>query len=229
MCTAIAKRGNDLIYGFNLDLDPAVWKYSLYRTKNYFTVGITVGKTTYFTHGVTKDGNFGNVPYMNGDYIPAPKGAKRERIDLMIDKFIRGKYSYADIEKIIETKTVTAIPAVVQHSLIGSGDGDFLIVEPGYGIEKADKDYAVLTNFPVLADLTDFSNPFYGKERYDYALSVLEKSGDDFSAEDALRLLYDVRQEGQWGTRVTFVYSRNEKAVYYFTDGNIEETEVYRF
>lgn len=229
MCTAIAKKGKDLIYGFNLDLDPDVWKYGLYMTKNYFTVGITVGKTTYFTHGVTKDGNFGNVPYMNGKYIPAPKGAKRERIDLMNDKYIRGKYSYADIEKIIETKTVTAVPAVVQHSLIGSGTGDFLIVEPGYGTEKADKDYAVLTNFPVLAGLTDFSNPFYGKERYDHALSVLEKSGDDFSAEDALGLLYEVRQEGQWGTRVTFVYSRNEKAVYYFTDGNIGKNEVHRF
>ena len=135
MCTAIACTGNDLLYGFNLDIDPAVWDYSIRKTRNYFAVGITVGKTTYLVHGVNRAGNFGNVPYMNGEVFPVPRGVRRERIDLMSDRYIRGKYSFADVEEILRTKTVVNIPAATMHSLMGSGDGRFLIAEPGLGVK----------------------------------------------------------------------------------------------
>ncbi len=229
MCTAIAYRGNDLLYGFNLDIDPAVWDYSIRKTKNYFAVGITVGKTTYLVHGVNRAGNFGNVPYMNGEVFPVPKGTKRERIDLMSDRYIRGKYSFADIEKILRTKTLTGIPAATMHSLIGSGAGDFLIAEPGYGWKKVEGLYAVLTNFPVLTELPDYDDPFYGKDRYDRAEAVLSHAGPEFSAEDALRLLAETAQSGQWGTRVSFVWSRNRNTVYFFRDGDASRIETHEF
>lgn len=229
MCTAIAYKGNDLLYGFNLDIDPAVWHYSLHKTGSLFAVGITVGKTTYYVHGVNRDGHFGNVPYCNGERFPVPRGAGRERIDLLSDRYLRGKYSFADIERILQTKTVCNIPAATMHSLIGNEMGDFLIVEPGYGVKKVEDRFAVLTNFPVLTDLPDYSNPFYGKDRYDAAVSVLSNAGTDFSAEDALRLLYDTRQEGQWATRVSFVWSRNRNTVFYFLNGDISKTEAHLF
>ena len=229
MCTAIAYKGSDLLYGFNLDIDPAVWDFSLHKTKNLFAVGINVGKTAYYVHGVNKNGQFGNTPYMNAEDIPAPHGARRERIDLMSDRYIRGKYSFADIEDILRTKAVVNVPAAAMHSLIGNGNGDFLIVEPGYGYEKVKDRFAVLSNFPVFAGLTDFSNPFYGKERYDHATKTLSSADENFSASDALRLLYETRQEGQWGTRVSFVYSRNENAVYYFLNGDISDVQIHKF
>ena len=94
MCTAIAKKGHDLLYGFNLDIDPDVWDFSLYKSDKVFTVGIKVGSTVYYTHGVNRDGHFGNVPYMNGAEFTPPRGARRERIDLMTDRYIRGNYSF---------------------------------------------------------------------------------------------------------------------------------------
>lgn len=220
MCTAIMKKGDDLIYGFNLDIDPGVWDFGIYKTKNYFTVGITVGKTVYFTHGINKVGAFGNVPYMNGEEFTPPKGARRERIDLLVDRYIRGKYTFSDVERISAEKTLVNVPAATMHSLIGDGSGNALILEPGYGVEKVESDYAVLANFPVLAELSDYSCPFYGKDRYDRAEAVLRESGSDFSVSDALALLSDVKQEGKWATRVSFVYSRNENAVYYFLNGD---------
>lgn len=229
MCTAIAKKGDDLIYGFNLDIDPDTWKFGLYKTNNYFTVGITAGRTLYFTHGVTADGNFGNVPYMNSDTFPVKKGAGRERIDLMTDRYIRGKYSFGDIENIAATKEIVCIPAAAMHSLVGNGSGDFLIIEPGFSNRRVNGDFAVITNFPVTAELSDYSNPFYGKDRYDKAYSVLRSSGRDFSAADALELLYSVRQEGRWATRISFVYSGNENAVYYFLNGDIKNVQVHSF
>ena len=229
MCTAIAYKGNDLLYGFNLDIDPAVWRFSVRKTKSYFAVGITVGKTTYLVHGVNKTGRFGNVPYMNSEPLPAPSGAKRERIDLLNDRYIRGKYSFADVENVLRSKAVVCVPAAPMHSLIGSETGDFLIVEPGSGYRRVEKNYAVLTNFPVLTELADYENPFYGKDRYDRAVSVLRAAGADFSVGDALRLLHETRQEGQWATRVTFVYSRNENAGYWFPDGDISRVEKHVF
>ena len=229
MCLAIAFKGNDLLYGFNLDIDPAVWQYSVHKTKNYFAVGITVGKTTYLVHGIRKNGNFGNVPYMNGADFPAPSGLRRERIDLMNDRYIRGKYSFADIEEILRAKAVVNIPAASMHSLIGNAAGDFLIVEPGYGYKKVKEHFAVLSNFPTLTELSDDSNPFYGKDRYDRAVSVLSNADADFSVENALQLLGDTKQEGKWATRVSFVWSQNENAVYYFLNGDSSHIEKHQF
>lgn len=229
MCTAIAFKGNDLLYGFNLDIDPETWNFAIFKTKQLFAVGITVGKTVYYTHGVTKDDRFGNVPYMNGAVFPVPHGAKRERIDLMTDRYLRGKYSYEDILQILRTKTVVNVPAATMHSLIGDPQGEILIVEPGYGHRAVTEHYAVLTNFPVLTRLQDTSNPFYGIDRYEKAAAVLQHSPPEFSVTEALRLLDSVKAEGKWGTRVSFVYSRNEQAVYYFLNGDSTDIRIHRF
>lgn len=229
MCTAIAKKGTDVLYGYNLDIDPAVWSYKLIKKKEYFSVGITVGSKTYLTHGVNNKGQFGNLPYMNGEVFAVPKGVRRERIDLLNDKYIRGKYSFEDVGRIIREATVVNIPAATMHSLIGNRDGDFLVIEPGYGFRQCEDDFAVVCNFPILTELSDYSNPFYGKDRYDKALSVLQKSNEDFNVADALDLLKQVKQEGQWGTKISFVYSRNENAVYYCLDGNFDDIRIHRF
>ena len=229
MCLAIAKKGADLLYGFNLDIDPAVWRFGVYQTKTYFGVGITVGKTTYYTHGVTASGHFSNVPYMNGAAVPVPRGAKRERIDLLTDRYLRGKYTNEDVAAILAEKTLVNPSGASFHSLIGNERGEFVIAEPGYGVRRVEEDFAVLSNFPVFAGLTDFSNPFYGKDRYDKAATVLQAAGADFSVRDALRLLEDTKQTGQWGTRVSFVYSRNESAVFFCLNGDFRRISEHRF
>ncbi len=229
MCTAIAKKGKDVLYGYNLDIDPAVWNYKLILKKDYFSVGITVGSTTYLTHGVNGNGQFGNLPYMNGEIFPVPKGARRERIDLLNDRYIRGKYSFEDVERIIRETVVVNAPSTTLHSLIGNRDGEFLLLEPGYGIKQYEEDFAVVSNFPLLTTLPDYSNPFYGKDRYDRALAILQNSTENFSVADALDVLSQVKQEGQWGTRISFVYSRNENAVYYCLDGNFDDIRIHKF
>lgn len=229
MCTAIAKKGKDILYGFNLDIDPETWNFALYKNAKVFTVGIKVGSTLYYTHGVNRDGHFGNVPYMNGEPFTPPRGIPRERIDLMTDRYLRGKYSFADVETVIRTRTPTSIPAASMHSLIGDRDGNLLIVEPGYGHRAVTENYAVLTNFPVLTELPDYSNPFYGKDRYDRAVQVLSESGDDFSVDDALQLLAELCQTGPWGTRISFVYSVNENKVTYFLNGDATKIQTHCF
>lgn len=229
MCTAIAKNGNDLIYGFNFDVDPEKWPYKVVKTKNYFGIGITLGSTTYLVHGINKEGHFGNSLYMNGEDFVAQKGKKRMRIDLLNDRFVRGKYSFDDVEKIIDECEIINNKNTNLHSLIGNENGEYLLVEPGYGIKRIKENFAVLTNFPVLTKLNDYSNPFFGKDRYDHALKVLKKSKDNYSVKDAYKLLEETKQDGKWGTRVSFVYSKNENKVYYCLDGNFSDINVHQF
>ncbi len=222
MCTGIFRKGKDIIYGFNLDIDPNVWNYSVYKAEDYFTVGIRVGKTLYFTHGVNKEGHFSNLPYMN-DYTETKgrNSKNRERIDLLTDRYIRNKYSFADVLEILATKEVVNIPKGSMHSLIGNGQGRVIIVEPGYGYKEVTDNYAVITNYPLLGKCTKF-DPWFGKERFDIASEMLKNTTEDFSALDALKILREVKQEGIWATRVSFVYSRNENCVYYVMNNDYD-------
>lgn len=229
MCIAIAHKGKDLIYGYNLDVDPNVWNYSIHKNKNYFSIGITVGKTTYFTHGVNKNGQFGNLPYMNNETYRIFKTCKSQRIDLLVDKYIRNKITYKDIKEIIKEKTIVDAKGLSMHSLIGNIDGKMLLIEPGLGANNIKENYAVVSNFPILTTLSDYSNPFYGKQRYDIASDILSKSNEEFSYEDALDLLNKCKQTGTWATRVSFVYSKNNNCVYYCLNGNFKNILIHKF
>ena len=41
--------------------------------------------------------------------------------------------------------------------------------------------------------------------------------------------LYDVRQEGAWATRVSFVYSTKEQTVYYVENNHFECIQTFTF
>lgn len=227
MCTLIAKKSKDIIYGYNLDLDPEVWAFKLKKTEDVFSVTIKVGSTVYYTHGVNGNGQFGNLPYMNGDIQSLGLGKSRYRLDLLTDRYIKGYLDYEEVLQIVKTKQIINIPNSSMHSLFGDRNGNMLFVEPGIGFKEIKENCFVATNFPLLKKLDNYDNPFYGKDRYDKAKSILEKS-DDFSVSDALHLLEEVKQTGQWGTRLSFVYSKNENAVYYCENGCFDKIEKYK-
>lgn len=229
MCTGFVKKGKDILFGFNLDIDPAVWNFDVYKNADYFTIGIKVGGTLYFTHGVNKEGNFGNVPYMNDYEHGKYKVIKnKERIDLLTDRFIRNKYSYGDVLNIVKTKTIVNVPRNSMHSLLATKDGNVLLVEPEYGYKEIADSFAVITNFPLLCKVEKYE-PFFGKERYDTAERILSSADEDFSAIDGLNLLKAVKQDGQWATRVSFVYSANENCVYYVQNCDFDHPQKHFF
>ena len=157
----------------------------------------------------------------------------------LVDGYIRGKYTLSDVEGLARKKRVINLPAGVvgipdmgMHTLMSDGEGRILMVEPGNGVAVLSERYAVMTNFAVLelpCDFTPENFGYYGKDRYDTALSILRESDDDFSVRDGLALLDAVKQTGRWGTRVSFVYSRNENAVYYATEHDFSNIRAHRF
>ena len=229
MCTVIGKTGNDAIYGFNMDIDPAVWDYAVYAKKDMFYIGIKVGKTVYKVHGVNSKGQFAVMPYMNGEAERVMhRGGRYQRLDLLVDGYIAGKFDYAELERITAEKTLVNIPGASMHGFFADGEGHMLLAEPGVGVKRYES-FAAVTNFPTIEIPEDTSCVFYGYDRYETAADMLSHSGDDFTVKDAFEILRETVQTGQWATRVSFVYSKNENAVYYCTNRDFDNIICHRF
>lgn len=191
-------------------------------------------------HGVNREGCFANQ-LNNMRFAKAPFEIGGDCVPLyhLTDGFLRGRYSLGEVERLAREKRVVnlpdgavGIPDMGMHSLMSDGEGRILVAEPGNGVAVLAERYAVMTNFAVLELPGDFAPEnfgYYGKDRYDAALSILRQSRDDFSPQDGLALLDAVKQTGPWGTRVSFVYSRNENAVYYALEHDFGNVRVHRF
>ena len=70
MCTRFVYRGNDIITGFNFDIDLSVWKHKLITEKERFYIGILQPDGAYHSyHGVNQNGNAGTL-YMCMEILP---------------------------------------------------------------------------------------------------------------------------------------------------------------
>ncbi len=68
-----------------------------------------------------------------------------------------------------------------------------------------------------------------GDDRYERALQLLDSYKNEFLLSDAFALLHAVRQEGVWATRVSFVYSANERTVYLIQNNHFKNIRKYIF
>ena len=241
MCTGFVRKGKDMIVGFNMDINVGAFNYEVVANKEQFYVGIKndqIGSVK--AHGINHLGNFANqLNNMNFKKSPFILGDDVVPLYEIVDDYISGKISYGDILKMVNEKEIVNMPeqainspCVSMHSLIADREGHIMILEPGNGYGVIQEKYAALSNFAFLespADLIPESYGYYGKDRYDKAMEILRESNDDFSAEDGLALLNAVKQTGTWATRVSFVYSNNENAVYYIIENNFDHIMKHQF
>ncbi len=191
-------------------------------------------------HGVNRYGRFANQ-LNNMRFAKAPFEIGENCVPLyhLADAFIRGKYTLREVEELAREKKVVnlpqgavGIPDMGMHSLMSDAEGHILVVEPGNGCAVLSGPYAAMSNFAVLelpGDFTPENFGYYGKDRYDTALSILRESDESFSAQDGLKLLEAVQQTGRWGTRISFVYSGNENAVYYALEHDFANVKKHCF
>ena len=241
MCTGFVRKGKDVIVGFNMDINVEAFDYEIVANKEQFYVEIKndlAGSVK--AHGINHLGNFASQ-LNNMNFTKAPFRLGEDVIPLyeIVDDYISGKMSYNDILKVAGEKEIVNmpgqainIPCVAMHSLIADRQGHIMILEPGNGYSVIQEKYAALSNFTFLespADLIPENYGYYGKDRYDKAMEILRKSNDDFSAQDGLALLNAVKQTGEWATRVSFVYSNNENAVYYVIENDFDHVTRHQF
>ena len=75
MCTRFVYHGDDMITGFNFDIDLDVWDHKIIKEKNCFFIGILrPDGIRHSYHGVNRNGNVGTLLYVHGN----PEGAYQD-------------------------------------------------------------------------------------------------------------------------------------------------------
>lgn len=229
MCTSFIKKTNDDIFvGFNFDADPAVWAHKLFFAPDKFYIGIRYKGKFMPCHGVNANGNVANLLYVPeceaGRYRRSPECS---RLDLLAGQLINAQISFDEAAKIAQVKKFVNVPSVSFHSHLSNKQGEVLVIEPGRGTKTIDADYSVMTNFALFDEDGTKNETGAGYDRYCKAVDIL-KNSCDFSIQDALGLLYAVRQEGEWATRVSFVYSVKQNLVHYVLDNAFATPQTHR-
>lgn len=256
MCTGFVRKGKDIITGFNFDMNIGGMDYCPVIEKDRVFLGMRFSPEILemmpeavrpkngirLIQGVSAGGHVaGQLMNLNFSKVPEVYEPKMLTNDLLTDMFVTNRSLGSQLVKLLEERQVCNIPgnipgntgtSVALHGLFVDPDGNIVFVEPGNGYAVIREKYFTITNFSILEppmDLNEAQFGFYGVDRYRRSLDILKNSTDDFTAEDGLKLLNEVKQTGEWGTRFSFVYSRNEDSVYYCTEGQFDCVKVHRF
>lgn len=232
MCTRFVYCGKeDMLTGFNFDIDLSVWKHQVMMDADRFYIGILRPDGIWHSyHGVHRNGNAGTLLYVHGN----PAGAYENSESCMTiadltEQFIKAEISFADALWIVKSKKIVYAPDATMQAMLSDVHGHTLIVEPGIGYLEKQSKYALITNYPILQPECTKAFLVPGDDRYERTLQLLQSSPGTFSPSDAFSLLHAVRQEGAWATRVSFVYSAREGAVYYVENNQFEDVRKFVF
>lgn len=231
MCTRFVYRGNDMITGFNFDIDLSVWKHKVIEEQGRFYIGILRPDGVYHSyHGVNQNGNAGTLLYVHGNSA----GAYQDSPDCitiadLTEQFIKAQVSFDDVLRIVKEKNVVYAPDSTMQAMLSDIHGRTVVIEPGIGVREEESRFSLITNYSLMQpeSTRDFIVP--GDDRYERALQQLDNSKNEFSCSDAFALLRAVRQEGAWATRVSFVYSAKEQTVYYAENNRFERIRKFVF
>lgn len=231
MCTRFVYRGNDMITGFNFDIDLSVWKHKVMEEKERFYIGILRPDGIYHSyHGVNQNGNVGTLLYVHGNRAGAYQaGPDCVPIADLTEQFIKAQISFEEALQIVKSKRITYAPDAAMQAMLSDIHGRVLIIEPGIGYQEESQGYSLMTNASFIKPESTKAFMVQGDDRYERALQILENSKHAFSISDAFTLLHTVRQEGAWATRVSFVYSAQERTVYYVENNHFEQIKTFPF
>lgn len=231
MCTRFVYNGDDTITGFNFDIDLAVWNHKVIKEKDRFYIGIKMPDGIYHSyHGINRNGNVGTLLYVHGNTQANYNGSKNCcTIADLTEQFIKNQLSFDDALNIVKTKQIVYAPDTTMQAILSDRNGRVLIIEPGIGYREEKKRYSLISNYSIIKP--EVTEPFIvlDDDRYERAEKLLACFRQDFSVSDALSILHEVRQEGDWATRVSFVYSVKEQTVYYVLNNAFGTIVKYRF
>ena len=231
MCTRFVYRGSDIITGFNFDIDLSVWTHKVMKEKECFYIGILRPDGAYHSyHGVNQNGTVGTLLYVHGNFAGTYQDCGNcITIADLTEQFIKAQISFDEVLQIVKSKKIVYAPDATMQAMLSDVHGHTLVIEPGIGYREEQSKYSLITNYSLMKpeSTRDFIVP--GDDRYERALQLLDNCKNEFSVSDAFTLLHAVRQEGTWATRVSFVYSVNERTVYYTENNHFEHIKKFTF
>lgn len=231
MCTRFVYNGNDIITGFNFDIDLGVWHHKIMKEKDRFYIGIKMPDSVYHSfHGINQNGNVGTLLYVHEN--PAGICSSSEdccTIADLTEQYIKNELSFDDALHLVQTKKIVYAPDASMQAMLSDSSGRVLIIEPGIGYREEKERFSLITNYSRISPESTAPYIVYGDDRYETAQKLLTGYGKDFSVSDAFSVLSAVRQEGDWATRVSFVYSSKDQKVYYVENNEFTQIMEYSF
>lgn len=223
MCTRFVFRGEDVLTGFNFDIDLKVWDHRLLFDGQRFYIGILQpdGKRHGY-HGVNANGNVGTLLYVHGNAA----GVYREEengitVAELTEAFIDGCFSYDEVRALLETKRVMYAPDATMQAMLSDARGRTLVIEPGIGWrEEVDTRFSLITNYSLLDPKSTMAYVIPGDYRYEHARAMLAQFDEHAGVAEAFQVLRAVQQKEPWATRVSFVCSMRAQTVYYCENGD---------
>ena len=250
MCIRFVYRGDDIITGFNFDIDPAVWDHQIVTAPDRFYLGILrPDGLRHGYHGVHQNGNTGTLLYVHGNpsgrYQPSRISESYQEarqafalssrakpvvtISDLTGQFIQAQISWEEALSIVQTKKIVYAPDATMQAVLSDRYGRTLLIEPGIGSRVDTGTYSLMANASLLSPESTRPWLLPGDNRYEKAAQLLAKQGRRFSVSDAFAILRAVRQEGLWATRVSFVFSAKQRTVFYAENSHFDSIQTYQF
>lgn len=127
-------------------------------------------------------------------------------------------------DEYFDTMEIVNVPNFSTHCMIIDKEGNSWIIEPGRGILKdknTDSPYSIMTNFSIIDFTAGKEYNDNGFNRYKEVKEKLEKT-KQLPVDNALQILEKVKQNGEWKTDFSMVYSGKENKIYYCYNANYE-------
>ena len=134
-----------------------------------------------------------------------------------------------DVLRIQKTRKIVYAPDATMQAMLSDREGRTLVIEPGIGWRLEKGRYSLMANESVLDWESTRPYRIEGDDRYQRADRILRSCGERLTVQESLELLRQVQMEGKWATRVSFVYSAGEQAVYDVQNGQFHQVKRHVF
>ena len=222
MCTSIVYNGKKTIVGWNLDLLDMEYKVVAEDKRVYIAVKDKAeGWLPLF--GANAIGDFVAMPTcwpFDERSNPAREDCKNI-INLDIDLLLEKK-TFSELKEIAANDTVCSVPGVTFQAQLSDKDGNVLQIIPGQGYQYKERPiFSVLTNFSPFKGDREL-HPWMGIDRYEKAVSMLEKADVSFDVADCFEVLKATSQT-VCPTVVSMVFDVTDCIVYWCENRKWEE------
>lgn len=214
MCTSIVTNLGKTVVGFNLDILDMEHKVTADEDKVCIMVfDSTEGWLPLF--GANCRGDFVAMPTCHPyDNRSDPKSGNQKNIIIADIDLLLMKKSFEETLEDVKRDNFCSVPGITFQSQLSDKNGNVLQIVPGQGYRYFEKpEYSVLTNFsPFKGDRE--KHPWMGLDRYEKAVSYIEKHRDKFGVEECFGALREASQT-VCPTVVSIVFDVSENTVYY--------------
>jgi hypothetical protein len=231
MCTSFVDRRNDLLIAMNFDNNG--WVFSLNTsTPNIFEIDVDIGYGKYPSFGINSQGIFVNNLFVdsNGKGLYKRKSKTRTLTSYLVEDILKENIPINTLDEYLGKMEIVNGPNQSTHNMVVDNFGNVWIIEPGRGnIKNAinETPYFIMTNFSIIEYNNGKKYSDNGFDRYNKAKNLMDNT-KNMNVKEAFNILGKVKQEGEWNTDFSMVYSQNNKKVYYCYKSNFNEILEYK-